>query len=133
MSSLYSVTRNQEAVGHLFQATHDCTGNLPPLPAIFPDMIAAVVRGTAGGERELVMLRWGMPPAYVCGVDRGVTNIRNVSSPRWRLWLGPANRCVVPAVSFCEPSRKPDPATGKRVWTWFALGRDPPLFCFAGI
>jgi hypothetical protein len=35
----------------------DGTGNLPPMPAIFPDMMAPVVRKAPDGERELVMLR----------------------------------------------------------------------------
>ena len=50
----------------LFRFRRDLTGNLPPLPGIFPDGMAAVVRTGADGERELAMLRWGMPcpPAY---------------------------------------------------------------------
>jgi putative SOS response-associated peptidase YedK len=40
---------------------------------------------------------------------------------------------VVPATSFCEPSTKPDPATGKNVWHSFAQVEDRPLFCFAGL
>jgi putative SOS response-associated peptidase YedK len=134
--NLYSELKSQTAVRQFTRAMHDRTGNLPPMPAIFPDMMAPVVRKTlAEGEREMAMLRWGMPtpPAVLRGIDRGVTNIRNVDSPHWRKWLGPANRCIVPATSFCEPSTKPDPATGKKVWTWFALGEDRPLFAFAGI
>ena len=38
----------------------DSTGNLPPMPGIFPDMSAPMVR-TVDGERELTMARWGMP------------------------------------------------------------------------
>jgi len=97
--------------------------------------MAPVVRNAPDGVRELILLRWGMPspPAYVTGIDRGITNIRNVDSPHWRGWLGVPHRSVVPATSFCEPSTKPDPATGKKVWHWFALAEDRPLFCFAGI
>ena len=36
-------------------------GNLPPMPGVFPDYPAPVVRNT-NGDRELVMMRWGMPP-----------------------------------------------------------------------
>ena len=39
----------------------------------------------------------------------------------------------MPATAFCEPSTSPDPATGRKVWTWFALGEARPLFAFAGI
>jgi putative SOS response-associated peptidase YedK len=31
-----------------------------------------------------------------------VTNIRNTSSPHWRGWLKPENRCLVPFNSFAE-------------------------------
>ena len=36
-------------------------GNLPPMPGVFPDYPAAVVRN-AGSEREIAMMRWRMPP-----------------------------------------------------------------------
>ena len=136
MCNLYSLTKGQQAIRAFTQATRDVTGNLPPLPAIFPDAMAPVVRNAPDGERELAMLRWGMPtpPAFLKGpIDRGVTNIRNTASPHWRRWLGPENRCVVPATSFCEPTDAPDPATGKKKWTWFALDEDRPLFVFAGL
>jgi putative SOS response-associated peptidase YedK len=68
------------------------------------------------------------PSKFVSGIDRGVTNIRNVSSPHWRGWLKPENRCLVPATSFCEYTDKTP-----KVPTWFALGDDRPLFAFAGI
>ena len=35
------------------------TGNQPPLPAIYPDSMAPVVRQAEDGERELTMMRWG--------------------------------------------------------------------------
>jgi putative SOS response-associated peptidase YedK len=35
--------------------------NLPPMPGVFPDYPAPVVCN-AGAERELVLMRWGMPP-----------------------------------------------------------------------
>ena len=82
------------------------------------------------------MLRWGMPtpPKFVKGkADSGVTNIRNVSSPHWRRWLGVENRCVVPATSFSEYGSVRDPDTGKLPLYWFALSREQPLFFFAGI
>ena len=74
-------------------------------------------------QRELVMARWGMPspPKFVTGIDRGVTNIRNVASPHWRGWLKPENRCLVPATSFCEYTDKTP-----KVPTWFALQRPLP-------
>jgi putative SOS response-associated peptidase YedK len=36
-------------------------GNLPPMPGVFPDYPAPVIRNTKTGT-ELVTMRWGMPP-----------------------------------------------------------------------
>jgi putative SOS response-associated peptidase YedK len=95
-------------------------GNMPPLPGVFPDYFAPIVRNGAEG-RELVMARWGMPSPFeiLKGKNRDpVTNIRNVSSPHWRRWLGVENRCVVPFSSFAENEVLPD---GSRPPVWFAF------------
>jgi putative SOS response-associated peptidase YedK len=128
MCNLYSVTTNQEAIRRLFRVGRDLTGNLPPLPGIFPDYMAPIVRTAADGERELTMARWGMPcPPQFGGAH--VTNIRNTRSPHWRRWLGPASRCLVPATSFCEyADTKP-----RKTPTWFAFDESRPLFAFAGM
>ena len=112
---------------------HDRTGNLPPLPGIFPDYGAPIVRESGHG-RELVLARWGMPsPLFALKgkkTDPGVTNIRNVKSPHWRRWLGPENRCLVPFTSFSENELSPG---GSRQPIWFALEEERPLAFFAGI
>lgn len=45
------MTSNQRAILERTRATRDRTGNLPPLPAIYPDSMAAVVRQAEDGER----------------------------------------------------------------------------------
>ncbi len=128
MCNLYSLTKGQSAIRDLFAVKHDRTGNLPLFPAIFPDQLAPIVRVGENGERELVMARWGMPGPPQFG-GQPVTNIRNLSSPHWRGWLGRRSRCMVPATSFCEyADTKP-----RKTPTWFALSDDRPLFAFAGI
>ena len=47
-----------------FEVKHDSLGNVPPLPAIFPDQMAPAVR-MYDGERELLWMRWGFPPAKI--------------------------------------------------------------------
>lgn len=153
MCNLYSVTKGQAAILEFTRAMRDTTGNLPPLPGIFPDYPAPIVR-TVGGERELSMVRWGMPsssqalfqatkkradkleakgkpydfPALLkAEPDAGTTNIRNTASKHWTRWFGPANRCLVPFTSFSEW----DGAAKEPVW--FAAGADRPLMAFAGI
>jgi putative SOS response-associated peptidase YedK len=131
MCNLYSITQNQEAIRRLFNVPLDSAGNLPSMPGVFPDYEAPVIR-THDAQRELIKMRWGMPPPPKFG-GAPVTNIRNTSSPHWRAWLKPENRCLVPATSFSEYAPEPNPATGKKDVVWFALGDDRPLFAFAGI
>jgi putative SOS response-associated peptidase YedK len=59
MSNLYSITTNQEAIRALLRVMNRLVGNLPPMPGVFPDYPAPVIRN-AGDERELVMIRWGI-------------------------------------------------------------------------
>ncbi len=127
MCNLYSITRGQDAMRRLFAVTVDFTGNLEPMPGVYPDMSAPIVRAAEGGRR-LELMRWGMPgPPQFGGAP--VTNIRNTRSPHWRRWLGPDNRCLVPVNSFCEwADTKP-----RKTPTWFALEEERPLFAFAGI
>lgn len=128
MCNLYSCTKGQAAIIALTRALRDATGNLPPMPGIFPDYPAPVVRNAPDGVRELAMARWGMPgPPQFGGAP--ITNVRNVKSPHWRAWLKTENRCVVPWTSFCEyADTKP-----RKTPTWFSLAPDRPLAVFAGI
>ena len=133
MCNLYSLTKGQAAIRALARAMVGRTGNLPPLPGIFPDYGAPIVRDGANG-RELVLARWGMPsPLFALKgkkTDAGVTNIRNTRSPHWRRWLGPESRCLVPFTSFSENELSPG---GSRQPIWFAFDADRPLAFFAGI
>src|SRR6202035_4860413 len=95
MCNLYSITTNQAAIVALFRVINRYVGNLPPMPGVFPDYPAPVIRNTDHGT-ELTTMRWGIPPPPSFG-GPPVTNIRNTSSPHWRGWLKPANRCLVPA------------------------------------
>ena len=153
MCNLYSITKGQSAILEFTRAMRDTTGNLPPLPGIFPDYPAPIVR-TVDGERQLDLLRWGMPSSSQAifedakkradkldakgkpydfsellrmEPDKGRTNVRRTNSKHWTRWLGPANRCLVPFTSFSEWHA----AAGEPVW--FAAGTERPLMVFAGI
>ena len=133
MCNLYSLTKGQQAIRELTGAMQDDLGNLPPLPGIFPDYAAPIVRNAPSGRR-LSRARWGLPsPAFALKgrkSDPGVTNVRNAASPHWRRWLGPESRCVVPFTSFSENEVLPD---GSRPPVWFALDESRPLAVFAGL
>src|SRR6202140_4115138 len=128
MCNVYSLTKGQAAIVALVRAMHDRTGNLPPMPGIFPDFFAPIARNAPDGIRGLGMARCGMPgPPQFGGAP--ITNIRNTASPHWRAWLKTEHRCVVPFTSFCEyADTKP-----RKTPTWFGLDEDRPLAFFAGI
>ena len=142
MCNLYSQTKSQDAMRHLFddmvegdEELVDSTGNLPPQPGIWPDYPAPIIRHGESAAWQLAMARWGMPtPAkFLEGkrTDKGVTNIRNVGSPHWRRWLGVEHRCLVPFTSFSEiDGRRGAPRNSP---VWFALDEDRPLAFFAGL
>lgn len=159
MCNLYGLTKGQAAINALVRDMMDLTGNLPPMPGIFPDYPAPVIRNAAGGGREMVMVRWGMPSSSQAifqdaskranklrakgqviddeafkellrrEPDGGTTNIRNTASRHWARWLEPESRCLVPFTSFAEPNQAGG-APGENVW--FALGEERPLGFFAG-
>jgi putative SOS response-associated peptidase YedK len=138
MCNLYSQTKGKQAILELARAMGDTTGNFPPLPGIFPDYAAPIVRNTVDG-RQLTMARWGMPtpPQYLVDakgnpkkVDSGVTNVRKTASSHWRRWLAPECRCLVPFTSFSENETLPN---GSKPPIWFALNEERPLAFFAGI
>ena len=142
MCNLYSQTKAQDAMRHVFddmlaeaETLEDLTGNLPPMPGIFPDYAAPIIRHGASGCLQLTKARWGMPTPHVFlegkRTDPGVTNIRNTASPHWRRWLVVEHRCLVPFTSFSEIDSRPGAPRNHPVW--FALGPGRPLAFFAGI
>jgi putative SOS response-associated peptidase YedK len=141
MCNLYSIMSNQEAIRAWagVMAENDSTGNLPPMPGVFPDYAAPIVRNGPQG-RELAMARWGMPTppwALLRGKpkgtdprtvrDPGTTNVRKTGLPWWRQWFGVEHRCVVPCNSFAEPEGEGGPPI------WFAHDASRPLMWFAGV
>lgn len=135
MCNLYNVTTSIEALRQFTRAVRDVSAFNEPSRDVHPGYLAPVVRVGADGEREIVPLTWGMPspPQFVGNYDKGVTNIRNTSSPHWRRWLGPASRCVVPFTSFAEPDPASKVEGGRTPNAWFARDESRPLTAFAGI
>lgn len=132
MCNLYSVTTNQAAMRALVKAFNDLTGNMPPLPGIYPDYFAPIVRGS-DAERQLSLARWGLP-SLVSPADgklnRGNTNIRRPWLDDWKGYLGAQNRCLVPFNRFSEPTKLADGHSGN---AWFALDENEPLLFLAGL
>ncbi|MDQ0322985.1 putative SOS response-associated peptidase YedK [Pararhizobium capsulatum DSM 1112] len=136
MCNLYNLTSNQQAIRDFIDITRYREGNLPPSISVHPDRQGPIIRMDTEGERELIMSTWGMPTPeeHLDGKpDKGVTNVRKTWLPHWQRWLGPENRCLVPATAFSEYEQDPDPETGKKPLRWFALSQDQPLFMLAGV
>ena len=117
----------------LANALRDLNNNQPPMPGIFPNYEAPIVR-MENGERIVANARWGLPsPLFALEgkkTDPGVTNVHNTKSPHWRRWLGPTNRCLVRFTSFSEPETLPD---GTKTIAWFASDESRPIAFFAGL
>lgn len=133
MCNLYSMTKGPAAIRELAKTMRDLTGNMEPLPGIFPNRTAPVVRTAPDGVRELLMMRWGFPPPSIPGSkprNPYLTNVRKTDSRYWTSFLKkPEHRCLVPVTSFSEPDWRSE----KCVWTWFAQEESRPLMFFAGI
>ena len=107
------MTKGQAAIRALSGAMTDRTGNMPPLPGIFPDYSAPIVRNQPEG-RELVMARWGMPsPVFALNgkkSDPGVTNVRNAGIAA----LAPLARCRKSLRRAVHQLRRARPAAGRQ-------------------
>ena len=133
MCNLYSLNRTRDGIARFFRVSHNRAVAFEALPAIFPGRIAPVVRQSADGERELVLMNWGYVLLQNGRAPKRVTNVRDDTILKSKFWRGSfeERRCLVPATSFCEPNGDVKPAT----WHWFAInGSEPrPTFAFPGI
>jgi putative SOS response-associated peptidase YedK len=137
MCNLYSLTKSREAIVRLFKVPHNRAATFEPVDAIFPARLAPVIRPTADGALELVVMSWGFVLPQADKAPRRVTNVRDDKVRTSSFWRDSfeTRRCLVPATSFAEPHDGRTPAT----WHWFALqgevGHEDPrsLFAFAGI
>jgi putative SOS response-associated peptidase YedK len=59
MCNLYSITTDQATIIALFRVVNRYVGNLAPMPGVFPDYKAPIVRSGVEG-RELARARWGI-------------------------------------------------------------------------
>jgi putative SOS response-associated peptidase YedK len=67
MCNLYSITTIQAAIIALFRVVNRYVGNLAPMPGVFPDYPAPVVRNTdAGRDRADLSHRLEMCGSSLC-------------------------------------------------------------------
>lgn len=140
MCNLYANRTAQSLMRELFEVARDLDqlGNYGPQSAIWPKYDAPVVRIGPGGQRELVMMKWGfLTPQVSKKTGKPIqpaawNNARDDklrATPLWRdRFLN--RRCLIPGSAFREAKGR-NPATD----FWFAVkGDDPrPPFAFAGL
>jgi putative SOS response-associated peptidase YedK len=163
MCNLYSMTKSQQAIRDLVSLWRDNTGNLPPLPGIFPDGLAPVVVAHEDGRREMRKMRWGMPSSKkalleaaqrradklrIKGTevnfsellkmepDKGTTNVRNTVNAKGDMnahWRPWLGPANRCLVPFTSFSEPDQDHERTLKPVWFALDGDRPLAFFAGI
>ncbi len=126
MCNLYSIMSNPDAIRAFAEAMLDTSGNLQPLPAVFPDYVAPVVRNL-GAARELTTMRWEHPgPTKFGGLP--VTNVRNPASPHSAGLVEPR---IPPASCRSPPSANGEDTKPRKTPTGSRSARQP--LAFAGI
>jgi len=105
----------------------------PPRYNIAPTMDALVVRETPAGEREAVMLRWGLVPAWAKdpAIGSRMFNARAegvADKPAFRAAFR-RRRCLVPADGFYEWQ----PAAGGRKQPYFIRSASGAPLALAGL
>ena len=133
MCARFTYQHNKREVAEFFGLM-----NVPDAPArynIAPSQDVAVVRPTVGGgEREWVMLRWGLVPAWAKPdtpqAAAGLVNAKAETAadkPAFREAFR-RRRCLVPADGFYEW----ETVAGKRQPNWYHPA-DGAAFAFAGL
>ncbi|MDR3475755.1 MAG: SOS response-associated peptidase family protein [Devosia sp.] len=134
MCEQYSITTNRQAMRRISERLGlELAESYVPRASVRRSDEVLVLRNRGTGL-EWAAARFGMPTPVDrlkpgARVDRGIANIANPRYPHWRQWLGPANRCVVPATSFIEHNS----ADGTYAPIEFAFAADRPMFFFAGL
>ena len=83
MCNLFHHTTSADAMRRLFDGMVNEAGNVEA-GQVYPDRTAPILT-TSGSVHVLRKARWGLPSPQQfhspSGIDRGVTNVRNVGSP----------------------------------------------------
>jgi putative SOS response-associated peptidase YedK len=121
MCNLYSISTNQAAIAALFRVVNRCVGNLAPMPGVFPDYPAPVIRNTdAGTEMALSAGACRRQPAMAGHWSKTFAIRRHRTgaagrSPRTDAWSRPTASPKTDVVWFAlndERHCTPSPASG---------------------
>ena len=130
MCGRYSLATPTEALAELFQL-QTALPSLRPRYNIAPTQPVAVVRRSTEGEREMVIMHWGLIPSWAKEPDIGnrLINARSETvseKPSFRSAFK-RRRCLVPTDGFYEWQR-----LNKRKQPHYIRMGDGEPFAFAG-
>lgn len=75
-------------LARFLRVSHNRTAAFEPVSAIFPGDVAPVVRLSADGECEIVLMSWGFVLLQKERAPRRVTNVRDDKILESRFWRG---------------------------------------------
>ncbi len=108
MCSRYSLTSPPEAVRATFGYRNEA--EFPPRYNIAPTQPVAIVRNSHAGEREMVLVRWGLIPSWAKEPKKfTMINARSETAAEKASFRAALRhrRCIVPADAFYEWTGKP--------------------------
>ena len=131
MCGRYTLATPTEALAELFQL-QTTLPSLRPRYNIAPTQPVAVVRRSTEGEREMVIMHWGLIPhwAKAASFARRTINARSETAaekPSFRAAFR-RRRCLVPVSGYYEWQK-----TGGPKQPYFIRMRDGGVFAFAGL
>jgi putative SOS response-associated peptidase YedK len=126
MCGRYTLRASPEAIARGLRVALDSLPPLGPRYNIAPTQRVLVLRAAADGQREAVLMRWGLPSA----AGRLLVNARAETVARLPAFRDgfARRRCLIPADGFYEWQK-----TGERKQPYFIHRPGDQLFAFAGI
>ena len=121
----------RDAMVQLFGVEELPPTNFPPRYNIAPTQDVPIVVVSEGGDRQVLMARWGLVPPWINAIPKQPhINARAETVDRKPLFRDAfaARRCLVPATGFYEWERMED---GRQPFRFRMRGADP--FAFAGL
>lgn len=129
----YTIDRRNSHIGlsDAMERAYEASYNVAPTDRV---PVVKVIRDSEG-EREAVLMRWGLVPFWAKGLPPKFPTI-NATIEKLETaaaWKGPwarGQRCVIPAVGFYEWQLRPD---GKGKQPYFIKPVDSETFALAGL
>lgn len=129
----YAIDRSNAHIGlsDALERAYEASYNVAPTDTV---PVVRVIRGRAG-EREAVMMRWGLIPFWARGQQPKYSTINATiekleTAPAWKGPWQRGQRCVMPCAGFYEWQLRPD---GKSRQPFYIKPVDEETFALAGV